>query len=475
LTCRRAGVIALILACASGYPAAAKEAPPPPPETAVAAPAPEGQPVETPEEKPEEKPVEKKTRWVFSWDGWDGLRLGLIQKTPLTNPKPVFGLAREGPDAQPLLDFEEVKLTSTIGVRLAGDAAAFHTTGSLTGFDDGAELRRARLFFRGEWTLLLPLEYSIELGYTPNIFVLNDAWLLFPEVRYVGRTKIGQFQPPQGLDVINSSWAITFMEPAAPLQALASGTAAGIQVGQPVFSERATWRLGIFGNGAGGSDYGLVSKSYGSVISRATWLPIREGTSGEGSVPRFLHVGLSTNVLFSSSDTLRYRSRPESYIAPYVIDTGNMSANSAMALGVEAAFVNGPFSLQGEILHSWVDQTTGNNLDFGGYYVSASWFLTGESRPYDPKSGTLTRVSPRKDFDWKKKTWGAFEVAGRYSFTNLTDQNVQGGRLNMLMGGLNWYLTPHIRWYFNAGWGRVTGTAQVGNMAIFQMRFAVFM
>ena len=399
----------------------------------------------------------------------------MIQKTPLTNPKPVFGLTPEGPDSQPLIDFEEVALTSTIGVRLAGDAAAFHTTGNLTGFDDGAELRSARLFFRGEWTLVLPIEYSVELGYTPNKFVLNNAWLRFPAVKFIGQGQFGQFQPPQGLDVINSSWAITFMEPAAPLQALAPGTEAGIQIGRPVFAERATWRLGIFGNGAGGSDYGLVATSYGSLIGRATWLPFGKGTSGDGSVSRFLHVGLSTNFLLSASDTLRYQSRPESYIAPYVIDTGDMSANGAMTLGAEAAWVNGPFSLQAEVLHSWVDRTEGDTPDFGGYYVSASWFLTGESRPYDPTNGTLTRVSPRKDFNWKKKTWGAFEVAGRYSFTNLTDGNVAGGRLNMLMGGLNWYLTPNIRWYGNVGRGRVTGTAQTGYMTIFQMRFAVFM
>ena len=446
----RVGLIALVFSCFSGLPAAAQEPPPPP-------------------------PAEKATRWVYSWDGWEGLRLGLIRKTRWKNPSQVYVLAPEGPGAGPLLDFEEVSLTSRIGVRFAGDAAAFHTTGNLTGFDDGAELRRARLFLNGNWTLVLPLEYSIELGYVPNKFVLSDAWLLFPELKVVGSTKIGQFQPPQGLDVISSSWAITFMEPAAPLQALAPGTEAGIQVGRPVLDGRATWRLGLFANGVGGSEYGLVSTSYGSVIGRATWLPIREGGSEGSSVPRFLHVGLSANVLFSASDTLRYQSRPESYIAPIVIDTGDMSANGATTLGAEAAFVNGPFSLQAEFLHSWVDRTEGDSLNFGGYYVSASWFLTGETRPYDPYNAKFTFVSPRKDFNWKKKEWGAFELACRYSFTNLTNQNVQGGRLNMLMGGLNWYVTPHIRWTVNAGWGRVTGTAHVGNLVIAQIRLAVFM
>ena len=457
----RAGPIALVLFCLSGLPAAAQE--PPPTERAESPPAAEG------------KPEDKATRWIYSWDGWNGLRLGLIQKTKWKNPSQVYVLAPEGPDAPPLLDFEEVKLTSRIGVRFAGDAALVHTTGNLTGFDNGADLRRARLFLTGEMTLVLPLEYGIELGYAPNKFVLSDAWLLFPEVKYIGSTRVGQFQPPQGLDVINSSWAITFMEPAAPLQALAPGTEAGIQVGQPVLDGRATWRLGIFGNGAGGTEYGLVATSYGTVVGRATWLPIREGGTEESPVPRFLHVGLSANILFSASDTVRYQSRPESYIAPYVIDTGDLSAHSAMTLGAEVAFVNGPFSLQAEFLHSWVNRTEGDTLNFGGYYVSASWFLTDESRPYDPYNGKFTFVNPQKDFNWKKGDWGAFELACRYSFTNLTNHDVQGGRLNMLMGGLNWYVTPHIRLYLNAGVGRVTGTARVGNIAIAQIRFAVFM
>jgi phosphate-selective porin OprO/OprP len=458
----------LLLPFLFSLPATGEE-PPAPTQTAAAASAAEQK---APDEK---KPEEKTTRWVFAWDGWSGLHLGLMQKTSLTNPVPRHVMIPESPGASRFIDFEEVKLTSTIGVRFAGDAAAFHTSGNLTGFDDGWELRRARLFLKGDWTLLLPITYSIDLGYTPGKFTLAEAWLLFPNVKYIGRTQVGQFQPPQGLDVLNSSWANTFMEPAAPLQALAPGTEAGIQWGKPVFGERATWQLGIFANGAGGSEYGLVASSYGSVIGRATWLPTWEGMSGEGSVPRFLHVGLSANFLLSASDQLRFQSRPESYIAPYVIDTGTMSANRATTIGGEVAFVNGPFSVQGEILHSWVDLTTGNTADFGGYYGAASWFLTGESRPYDPRTATLTRVSPRKNFDWKAKSWGAFELACRYSFTNLTNGIVAGGRLNMLMGGLNWYLTPNIRWYGNVGRGRVTGTAQTGYLTIFQMRLAVFM
>jgi phosphate-selective porin OprO/OprP len=415
--------------------------------------------------------AEKTSHWEVSWRGWDGLWLQLVQKTPLKAPPRPHLFGPEGLVSKPIINVEEVALTSAIGVKLAGDAAVFKTSGNLTGFDDGAELRRARLNFEGNWTLLLPVQYKLDLGYVPNKFVLSEAWLLFPAVAYTGSVQLGQFQPPQGLDVLNSSWAITFMEPAAPLQALAPGTEAGVQVGRPVLHDRATWWLGAFANGAGGSEYGLVASSYGSAIGRLTWLPLR----GSGHVPRFLHVGLSGDFLFTAS-TIRYQSRPESYIAPYVIDTGNISASRAVTLGAEAAWVNGPFSLQSEILHSFVSPEQGGSLNFGGWYASASWFLTGESRPYDPATARFPLVTPKRSFRWGKGgDWGAFELACRYSYTNLTNHDVQGGRLNMLMGGFNWYLQEHVRAYVNVGRGRVTGTAEVGYMTIFQVRLAVFM
>ena len=42
-----------------------------------------------------------------------------------------------------------------------------------------------------------------------------------------------------------------------------------------------------------------------------------------------------------------------------------------------------------------------------------SWFLTGESRPYDRQNGCFSRVIPRKNFDWGQGGWGAWELAGR--------------------------------------------------------------
>ena len=419
-------------------------------------------------------PEEKSFKWDFSWRGWDGLHMEVSERTRLKNPWEMMGLAPRGSNGVTIIRLDRVKMSGTIGGRLEGDGAVFATSGNLTGFDDGAQLRRARLFIGGDCILLTPFSYRVEFGYIPNQFNLEKAYVVFPDIPYIGNLKLGQFQPPMGLDRITSSRDITFMEPAAPLQALAPRVEAGIQIGHPVFHDRATWALGVFAPGAGASEYGNASQDYGNAIGRLTWLAIDHIDPDHPSTNQFLHLGLSINLQYSSSSTVEYKSRPESYIAPDVINTGQIDANAATTFGLEAAWVNGPFSLQGEFLDSVVEEDSGGTLNFYGFYALASWFLTGESRPYDRQTGAFKRLIPQRDFNFGKGGgWGALQVACRYSYTDLTDGNVSGGRLNLLMGELNWYLQPHIRWMFDSGVGHVNGGPSDGNMFIFQTRVGI--
>jgi phosphate-selective porin OprO/OprP len=156
-----------------------------------------------------------------------------------------------------------------------------------------------------------------------------------------------------------------------------------------------------------------------------------------------------------------------------VVDTGDIPADTTYAGGLEIAWVNGPLCVQGEYLHSWVQAEAGPVVNFVGFYASASWFLTGESRPYDRTQGTFGRLVPKQNFNFGKGGWGAWEFAGRYSFVDLSDEGIQGGRLTMLMAGVNWYLHSHVKWRFNYGFGRVSGRQPEGNLNIFQTRVEV--
>lgn len=408
----------------------------------------------------EEKPLV----WDFSWRGWDGLHMSASRKIQV--PDRLTDL--------PVFEFEKIKLATRIGGRVEVDAAAFATTGNLSGFDSGVELRRARITARGDSIVAVPFSYKIDLGYVPNKFTVTQAYIEIPDIPYLGSVKFGQFKPPLGLQLITSSWDIPLMEPAAPLQAIAPGSNPGVQIGRSFHGGRGTWAFALYGDTGGSGEYGNTSKNFGNAVGRVTWLAIDRMNATRPGDNQYLHLGLSANVQYSGRGEVRYRSRPESYIAPYVIDTGTIDASQANTVGAEVAWVSGPFSAQGEFVRSEVDASVGGALQFHGFYALASWYLTGESRPYDREDGKFGRLVPRRKFAFGEDGgWGAAEAVVRFSYTDLNDGAVQGGRLTMLMTSFNWYPQPHLTWMLDVGFGDVGGGAYSGRTAIVQTRVGV--
>ena len=408
--------------------------------------------------------------WNSHWDGWDGLYLRLSSKQPLGGTFDVR-TNRYG------FQLSETQMEGKIGAKLAVDAAGFVVGKQFTDFDGGVEVRRARVYAKGDCLLLLPVSYELEIGYIPGSFYIENSFLEFHRLGildFLGTLKIGQYQVPMSMVNYASSRDMVLMEPAAPVAALAPGVNAGIQVGQPVLGQRMTWAMGLFTDGVGvGSDFGEATKDFGRVVGRLTGLPIFKCDPEHPESQRLLHLGLSGSAVYAGQSTVQYRSRPESRLAPYVVDTGKIDARGAYTFGAEAAWVDGPLSIGGELLHSWVPETTGQQLDFGGFYGSASWFLTGESRPYDLTKGTFGRVIPKRNFNFGHGGWGALEVAGRYSYVNLNSGNIEGGRMSMVMAGVNWYLHSHLKWRFDYGVGHVSEHNPEGFMNIFQTRIEV--
>jgi hypothetical protein len=180
-------------------------------------------------------PKEKSFQWKFTWDGWNGLQTEISQKTPIKDPLAELRTKVEGTNAYRVLHLEEMKMGGHIGAKLAVDGAAYVTSKDFQGFDAGVELRRARIYAKGDCLLLLPVSYEIQLGYVPKQFSLEDTYILFNNLGLLGNLKVGDYQPPMSLDAITSSRDITYMELAAPVQALAPGMDSGAQVGRPVF------------------------------------------------------------------------------------------------------------------------------------------------------------------------------------------------------------------------------------------------
>lgn len=160
---------------------------------------------------------------------------------------------------------------------------------------------------------------------------------------------------------------------------------------------------------------------------------------------RYLHMGAAVRDVASKGE-LRYRGRPGSNVATNFVDTGRFEADGALHYGLEAMLALGGVSVQGEWVRAQVDAPASGNPQFGGWYVTGSWVLTGDHRPYDRNVGYARRVVP-------KGHWGAPELVVRYSDVDLSDDRIDGGRFRRTDLGLNWWATR--RWKAGIAWGHV--------------------
>src|SRR5262249_46119336 len=173
-----------------------------------------------------------------------------------------------------------------------------------------------------------------------------------------------------------------------------------------------------------------------------------------------------------------------------MIDTGSIVADRQWLLGLEMLYVLGPFSLQGEYGWNFVDNAVGfapagltlnpklatpQNYVFSGGYIQLAYTLTGENRAYDKRLGRLDtyyfgRRGPIsnawfvRDEDGRLNwSLGAWEIAARYSYTNLNDgdglNTIAGGRMNGFTAGLNWYLNTNMKFQFDWVYNQREGLA----------------
>jgi phosphate-selective porin OprO/OprP len=242
--------------------------------------------------------------------------------------------------------------------------------------------------------------------------------------------------------------------------------------------ERLTYQLGVFKETDDwpSANDGDEDQGY-QITGRVTGLPLYKD---EGR--KLIHVGLAYSLRNPDGARPNYGVRPESRLALFrTVNPDNLPvsfrlrdarADDIDLLGAELAGVYGPFSLQGEYVHSAVDTTFGGDVDFAGYYAQASYFLTGEHRPYRNDSGVFDRVVPNRNFGFKPTDgYGAWELTARYSFADVQDGPIHGGEHASYTLGVNWYLNPNARITVNYVHNDVEHDLYDGDFDFLQARF----
>lgn len=176
----------------------------------------------------------------------------------------------------------------------------------------------------------------------------------------------------------------------------------------------------------------------------------------------------------SVAGTVRFRDRPELRIDPArLVDSSAINAEGGFMWGLEAGLRYKSLTVQGEYFGWDVDldrecaacSLTAQDPDFDGYYVQASYILTGENRIYNSQSTGNSRMNfgaPRPASPFSTGgTWGAWELAARYSVLDLdydvgpagtarssSRGEIRGGKQAIVSASLNWYLNRNIRLMF---------------------------
>lgn len=346
----------------------------------------------------------------------------------------------------------------------------FENPGTGVDPEDRFFFRRLRIGFQGD--ILETMFYKLEVDFNePSEPEYKDMYIGFQELPYIQTLRIGNQKRPLGLDHLNSSRYNVFMERPLVIEAFNEDSRRlGVAAYGVSEDEVFNWQYGVFNLANTSATGGYIGDSYQlSLNSRLAASPWYDETSGGRG---YLHLAVSgmlarpdgdASPLDSNSNEGRFRTRGEIRSSERWIDTGRIaSAEWYEILGTEAMLNIGPLQIVGEYQNSWLQREIGSNLFFHGAYVYVAYMLTGEHVPYDRESGTIDRLEPFENFfivdtchDDIEGGWGAWQIAARFSYLDLSDDDILGGREDNFTLAMNWYWTPYSKMQLNVVFGDI--------------------
>jgi phosphate-selective porin OprO/OprP len=325
------------------------------------------------------------------------------------------------------------------------------------------KLRDARFLLGGRFATKRPFTWQAGIMYdaATQKFLVRQTGFMIAVPELWGHLFIGRAKEGFSLNKVMVGYDGWTMERQPFTDATIPLLADGIKWLGYVPSEHWFWNLGVFGDAF---SQGQTFSSYDNQVAvRSGWVPLVADTSGT-----LLHLAVNLRWGKPDKDSLRLRSRPEAFEAPYFIDTGKFPAQSSTQMGPELYYRPGRVLLGTEYYWQNVQSREEGNLWFHGGEVVATWVTTGEVRSYNTVGNYFRSISPDKTVIQGGP--GAWEVVLKYSYANLDNRSVQGGRFSRVTPMLNWYLTDNVRLEIAYGYGVLNRFGVIGRTHFFQSR-----
>jgi phosphate-selective porin OprO/OprP len=328
--------------------------------------------------------------------------------------------------------------------------------------NDTIFLRRARPIIEG--SVYKYFDYRFMFDFGQGAANVQDAYMRVNYLPYAAPI-IGKFKSPLSLERLQSGAELDFVERSLVNNLAPNREVAGA-LGGTFLGERVTYQLGIFDGAIDGRSIDGDVNSDKDFQGRLFVEPFK-GT--ELKPLAGLGVGIAGtygNARGENYNALNYRTAGGATFFRFpTSSTVSVTANGQRSrISPGAYYYWGPFGAMGEYIQNHTPlkrtqtQSSGPTLvsetdfDDAGWFLQASWVLTGEQATYK-------QVVPINAFDPRNGRWGAFELAGRVSQVHIDHDVFEDGfasqaggsatKATAFTGGINWYLNRNFKIQLN--------------------------
>jgi len=380
--------------------------------------------------------------------------------------------------------------TTTTDLRRDGPALGASATNTdaahARNLKDGDLFRRARIGLDGTAPGSFEYRFLFDFGGTgvENAGQLYEGWVQYSGIKPL-HIRVGAFAPSLGLADANSTSYMPFLDRPSPVDISRNLAGGDSRTAVQVFGYGNNWfaSAAVTGRTVGAINTNNVipvtstttsitvgtAQSYSDQLGFTGRLAYDPIVSGDLRV----HLGAHGSYVDRPADTAGPGTNSFTPISAYVIslngtpelrvdgakliNTGNIDAKNASEVGAEFAVQKGPFFLASEYEHVAIQRSDIHSTpEFGGYYVEGAWFLTGETKRYNTGTAAFDGPTVTHVFNPRAGTYGALELALRWSDMNLNyhpgaagaapaADAIRGGEQSIFSAGLNWYPTQLVR------------------------------
>lgn len=323
---------------------------------------------------------------------------------------------------------------------------AYATDANITGTaldasNSGFATRRARLGVEGKLNQVFSFkaEYQFRAGNQPEF---NDVWLGYDNNGLELIAGINYFT--SSMDGLTSS--LTHMTNERALVTNGFGQASRA-IGFVARKYSDNWMVvgGLYGDAAENGEIALAPNT----AQEGRYGQIRGAWALSNVRGNYLVIGASARKRDRNNQTISYSARAaQSNYAPSYFTAP--TALQDTTFGLEGYWTHGSLSVLSEYqitkTDAFINTTTPvAKVDLKGGFVEVSYFLTGETRGYDVKEGTLKAVKPNSPF--QEGGYGAWGLVARYDtldYSDFVSSGIKGTEAKAITAGVFWQPTDYV-------------------------------